>query len=140
MAVGLKAENRLKLHKKAKLVSTLGRMTCKTRMGRENATAGQAELKLRLGDDQRSQVGPLPLKFGFSPYFTGLLGCSFCSNVGLITSGVLSQPGLRQCLHDSDALSPCISTFAAASDYHHFGVARMYGRCVFGNVCRAHTF
>ncbi|EIE27818.1 hypothetical protein COCSUDRAFT_26914 [Coccomyxa subellipsoidea C-169] len=56
VAVGLKAENRLKLHKKAKLVSTLGRMTCKTRMGRENATAGQAELKLRLGDDQRSQI------------------------------------------------------------------------------------
>jgi hypothetical protein len=25
-------------------------------MGRENATAGQAELKLRLSDDQRSQV------------------------------------------------------------------------------------
>lgn len=63
VAVGLKAENRLKLHKKAKLVSTLGRMTCKTRMGRENATAGQAELKLRLGDDQRSQVGALPLNF-----------------------------------------------------------------------------
>ncbi|KAK9917294.1 hypothetical protein WJX75_002892 [Coccomyxa subellipsoidea] len=56
VALGLKAENRLKLHKKAKLVSTLGRMTCKTRMGRENATAGQAELKLRLGDDQRSQI------------------------------------------------------------------------------------
>lgn len=61
VAVGAKAENRLKLHKKAKLVSTLGRMTCKTRMGRENATAGQAELKLRLGDDQRSQVLPQSL-------------------------------------------------------------------------------
>ncbi|CAL8463774.1 g3308 [Coccomyxa elongata] len=56
VAIGAKVENRIKLHKKAKLVSTLGRMTCKTRMGRENATAGQAELKLRLGDDQRSQV------------------------------------------------------------------------------------
>ena len=61
VAVGAKVENRIKLHKKAKLVSTLGRMTCKTRMGRENATAGQAELKLRLGDDQRSQVRSLPL-------------------------------------------------------------------------------
>lgn len=30
-------------------------------MGRENATAGQAELKLRLGDDQRSQVLPQSL-------------------------------------------------------------------------------
>ena len=50
-------ENRLRLHKKAKLVSTLGRMSCNTRMGRENATAGQAELKLRLSDDQRSMVG-----------------------------------------------------------------------------------
>ena len=59
VAVGGKLENRLKLHKKAKLVTTLGRMTCKTRMGRENATAGQAELKLRLSDDQRSQVLPL---------------------------------------------------------------------------------
>lgn len=56
VAVGGKVENRLRLHKKAKLVSTLGRMTCNTRMGRENATAGQAELKLRLSDDQRSQV------------------------------------------------------------------------------------
>ena len=50
-------ENRLRLHKRAKLVSTLGRMMCNTRMGRENATAGQAELKLRLSDDQRSMVG-----------------------------------------------------------------------------------
>lgn len=60
MAVGGKIENRLKLPKKAKLVSTLGRMTCNTRMGRENATAGQAELRLRLSDDQRSQVPPRP--------------------------------------------------------------------------------
>ena len=56
VAIGGKVENRLRLHKKAKLVSTLGRMTCNTRMGRENATAGQAELKLRISDDQRSQV------------------------------------------------------------------------------------
>ncbi|CAL5224470.1 g7162 [Coccomyxa viridis] len=56
VAVGGKVENRLKLPKKAKLISTLGRMTCNTRMGRENATAGQAELRLRLSDDQRSQV------------------------------------------------------------------------------------
>ena len=61
VAVGGKVENRLRLHKKAKLVSTLGRMTCNTRMGRENATAGQAELKLRLSDDQRSMVGPSSL-------------------------------------------------------------------------------
>ena len=60
VAVGGKVENRLKLPKKAKLISTLGRMTCNTRMGRENATAGQAELRLRLSDDQRSQV-PHPL-------------------------------------------------------------------------------
>lgn len=72
VALGLKAENRLKLHKKAKLVSTLGRMTCKTRMGRENATAGQAELKLRLGDDQRSQVGVPALALSFCDAFEGL--------------------------------------------------------------------
>ena len=60
VAVGGKVENRLKLPKKAKLISTLGRMTCNTRMGRENATAGQAELRLRLSDDQRSQVPPSP--------------------------------------------------------------------------------
>jgi hypothetical protein len=58
VAVGTKLENRLKLHKRAKLVSTLGRMTCKTRVGQEKATAGQAELKLRISEDQRNQVGP----------------------------------------------------------------------------------
>lgn len=82
MAVGAKVENRLKLHKKAKLVSTLGRMTCNTRMGRENATAGQAELKLRLSDDQRSQVRHwLSLLHACAQRIHGWQVCRPCSQI-----------------------------------------------------------
>lgn len=56
VAIGGKLENRLKLPRKTKLITTLGRMTCKTRGGRENATAGQAELKIRLTQDQQNMV------------------------------------------------------------------------------------
>ena len=59
VALGAKVEDRLKVARNAKLVAAVGGMTTKTRAGRENATAGNAELKLRLGADERTQVRPL---------------------------------------------------------------------------------
>ncbi|KAK9820840.1 hypothetical protein WJX81_004481 [Elliptochloris bilobata] len=56
VALGIKVEDRLKVARNAKLVAAVGGMTTKTRAGRENATAGNAELKLRLGADERTQV------------------------------------------------------------------------------------
>ena len=56
MALGMKVEDRLKVARNAKLVAAVGGMTTKTRVGRENATAGNAELKMRLGADERTQV------------------------------------------------------------------------------------
>lgn len=52
-------EDRVKVARNAKLVAAVGGMTTKTRVGRENATAGNAELKMRLGADERTQVRPL---------------------------------------------------------------------------------
>jgi len=66
VALGVKVEDRLKVRKNAKLVAAVGGMTTKTRGGRENATAGNAELKMRLGADERTQARaprpPLPLR------------------------------------------------------------------------------
>lgn len=59
VALGVKVEDRLKVARNAKLVAAVGGMTTKTRVGRENATAGNAELKMRLGADERTQVRPL---------------------------------------------------------------------------------
>lgn len=58
VALGVKVEDRLKVARNAKLVAAVGGMTTKTRVGRENATAGNAELKMRLGADERTQVRP----------------------------------------------------------------------------------
>ena len=58
VALGVKVEDRLKVARNAKLVAAVGGMTTKTRVGRENATAGNAELKMRLGADERTQVWP----------------------------------------------------------------------------------
>ncbi len=60
----MKVEDRVKVARNAKLVAAVGGMTTKTRVGRENATAGNAELKMRLGADERTQVRPCYISRG----------------------------------------------------------------------------
>eukprot|EP00873_Tetraselmis_striata_P028343 jgi/Tetstr1/448607/TSEL_035856.t1 len=56
VAVGFKAEDRLKIMKGLKAILSGGMMSTKTRMGRETAKAANAEVRMKAGDNAQHQI------------------------------------------------------------------------------------